>query len=109
MGLASISSWLATVRCTDSSAPVELLEAGCGTGRLLCQLAHNFPSFHFTALDLSPYYLDLCKDNFTTLQESSPTSCLLSSYMPTWRRCPFQAPRKMWWCVHTCSTSCHLL
>merc|ERR1712032_19163 len=68
MGLAPIHHWLAS---RTSAAPVELLDAACGTGRLLCQIAHSFPSFRFTALDLSPYYLDECMANYSQLQASS--------------------------------------
>merc|ERR1711933_43923 len=69
LGLAAVSSWMA--KRTESTA-VELLEAGCGTGRLLCQLADNFQAFHFTALDLSSYYLDVCSRNYSELQNTHP-------------------------------------
>lgn len=68
MGLIAIKCWLED---RTDPAPVELLEAGCGTGRLLCQIAHNFESFHLTALDLSPYYLDVCRQSYSELQASS--------------------------------------
>jgi len=42
----------------------KLLDAGCGTGRLLCQVARNFPSLELVASDLSPYYLETCKENY---------------------------------------------
>jgi len=71
MGLSPIQYWLANR--TDDQASVELLEAGCGTGRLLCQIVHSFPCFHATALDMSPYYLDACRSNYAQLQASCST------------------------------------
>lgn len=70
MGLSPIRYWLAN---RTDVASLELLEAGCGTGRLLCQIVHSFPCFHVTALDLSPYYLDVCRSNYAQLQASCST------------------------------------
>mmetsp|Transcript_66383 Transcript_66383/g.130805 ORF Transcript_66383/g.130805 Transcript_66383/m.130805 type:complete len:484 (+) Transcript_66383:184-1635(+) len=70
MGLSPIHYWLAN---RTDAVSLELLDAGCGTGRLLCQIVHNFPCFHVTALDLSPYYLDACRSKYAELQVSCST------------------------------------
>jgi ubiquinone/menaquinone biosynthesis C-methylase UbiE len=43
-------------RCGARQA--RLLDIGCGTGRFLREVKHNYPRLAVTALDLSPFYLD---------------------------------------------------
>src|SRR5579872_3558878 len=40
-----------------------LLDLGCGTGRFLREVKNNYPRLAVTALDLSPFYLDMAREN----------------------------------------------
>lgn len=72
LALVPVREWLRGRREGDGS--VELLEAACGTGRLLCQLAESFPEFRLTGLDLSPFYLEEARANYARWQAGHPGS-----------------------------------
>jgi ubiquinone/menaquinone biosynthesis C-methylase UbiE len=46
-----------------SSGRGRLLDVGCGTGRTALQLACALPQLKITGIDLSPYYLDVAREN----------------------------------------------
>jgi len=49
---------------SDSGRPIKVLEVGCGTGRFMTFARDNLPlSTDFTAVDLSPFYLNNARDN----------------------------------------------
>lgn len=51
-----IGAWLRARGAVDGDG-VRLLDAGCGTGRVLSFVKDNWPALSVTAADLSPYYL----------------------------------------------------
>merc|ERR1712086_588280 len=47
-----------------TTRPLRVLEVACGTGRFLTFARDNLPlDTEFTAVDLSPFYLDKSRDN----------------------------------------------
>ncbi len=50
---------------------LRLLDVGCGTGRMLHQLALAHPSLRFYGLDLSPYYLDHARELLAPVEHVS--------------------------------------
>merc|ERR1712238_120029 len=49
---------------SDSSRPMKVLEVGCGTGRFMTFARDNVSlNTEFTAVDLSPFYLNNARDN----------------------------------------------
>jgi ubiquinone/menaquinone biosynthesis C-methylase UbiE len=47
-----------TAFARDRSAPLRILDVGCGTGRTLLQLARALPEQRYAGVDLSPFYLE---------------------------------------------------
>merc|ERR1712238_237856 len=48
----------------EKRKPMKVLEVACGTGRFLTFARDNLPlDTEFTAVDLSPFYLDKARDN----------------------------------------------
>lgn len=45
------------------AAATRVLEVACGTGRFATFLKDNYPALQYTALDLSPYYLEEARSN----------------------------------------------
>lgn len=49
---------------SDSGRPIRVLEVGCGTGRFMTFARDNLPlNTDFTAIDLSPFYLNNAREN----------------------------------------------
>lgn len=48
-----------------------LLDVGCGTGRTALQLARSMPGLSILGVDLSPYYLELARENCARCPEVS--------------------------------------
>lgn len=49
---------------SDSGRPIRVLEVGCGTGRFMTFARDNLPlNTDFTAVDLSPFYLNNAREN----------------------------------------------
>jgi ubiquinone/menaquinone biosynthesis C-methylase UbiE len=46
----------------DAARGARLLDVGCGTGRMLAQIAAAHPALRLYGLDLSPYYLQVARD-----------------------------------------------
>src|SRR5262245_11784149 len=47
-----------TAFARERSAPLRILDVGCGTGRTLLQLARALPEQRYVGVDLSPFYFD---------------------------------------------------
>lgn len=62
----------------DSGRPMRVLEVACGTGRFMTFVRDNLPlDAEYTALDLSPFYLEKASDNdsyWRTTRSSSSSS-----------------------------------
>lgn len=57
-----------------SAGDVKILEVACGTGRFATFVKDNYPQAQYTALDLSPFYLEVC----------AYISTWLSTWLCTW-------------------------
>merc|ERR1719160_1994859 len=53
---------LRSVATANGGAP-RILEVACGTGRFATFIRDNHPTAHFTAVDLSPFYLNAARKN----------------------------------------------
>ena len=50
---------------------VRLVDIGCGTGRTLKQLSRAHPRLRYTGVDLSPYYVQVARDNLRHVEDLS--------------------------------------
>jgi ubiquinone/menaquinone biosynthesis C-methylase UbiE len=69
----------AAANSSGKSRPMRILEVACGTGRFMTFVRDNLPlDAEYTALDLSPFYLEKARDNDSywrqQQQRSTPTA-----------------------------------
>ncbi len=66
------------------SAPLKILDLGCGSGALICALLQEFPQAHGTAVDISPAACALTRRNAA----ANSVADRLTVIQCTWQDCP---------------------
>lgn len=57
--LVPLSKWVESQGLPQSGEGLKLLEVASGTGRFLTFIRDNYPAMDLTALDISPFYLEV--------------------------------------------------